>query len=482
MAGAEEIYRSMQSRPSPYQRSGRELDLAERQLERDARVRTERRDANERAARERNDTIANTISEAPRRYMEGADWKQRQEEAGQRMRQDSQVHEQSMRQGEENIGLSKQQYRAGEQAYAKDKLSMEEAQRDKGLRDLEADYWRGEESPGAGPRLVGKAAAGYRDTMDEYARQPQRRNTEEAQALATLDATKRQTALMGAGEGRERQRDMRERMDAEIAEAVQSQDPKLLADTRERWGKAGFSQTEMRLAEAKGNRAAAANRAASEFASEAQAQGTQQGQAAMQQISALRADKQSLGEIVSGMRDYQKARLGSQEAAAASEQVVSQLRAMGKNAEADQIESFATADTTGVKSRLNNMQMVAKRLLADSKRRLASAAATAQGVKSTSIQNQLRELQAEINQLEQMANGRVNLIGGGLRPPGGNAGFTTNPVTPAAPPGGAPGGVNFTDFNRSFQQSQQPQQPGAPSMRQRAVQQPGQGQQLPPQR
>lgn len=478
MRGSEELYRSMGFQPS-YVRSQPvdELGMAERQMDRDTDERRRRRQENTRASERQEDRIAQVGRDAPQAYMNAADWSKNQNA----MDEESQQRQQNLRHGE--------------QTFEKSRMENAELARDKKLRDLEANYWTGEEESGKGPRLVSKAAAGYADYMDELKRQPKRRNTEEEQQTANLEGTKagtlgtiasteltkKHTAIAGSAEGLQRRQQLREQMQDDIAEAVQSGDPQLLEDARKRWGaaKAGFSSTDVRLAEAKGQRVASANRAAKEFAAEAAAQGTQQGAAAMAAITKVRQDKDSLQTIAGAVKDYQSARAGSAEADRAAEDVINHLMAMGKQNEAEQVQKFLTVDTAGPRSRQKVMADVLKRLVIETKRKLTSAAATSHGVESRSIKAQLVGLQQELDALEAGANGRVNLIGGGSRPApaaGANANFTTQPApAPAPPQGGAqPAGVNLNDVNRQYNN----RPPASPTMRNRAIAKPGAATQL----
>lgn len=429
--GSEELYRSMGFQPS-YAPMGAsdELSMADRQMDRDTDERRRRRADQTRFSERRDDRVSQIARDVPNAYMDAATWKANQQAASEESRRRGQEYEA----GEQRYRMGEGDIKAQRQEYDVNALKKQEMERDKDMADKRAAYWSDTEEGGTMPRFISKEDMDYRDRKDEMGRQPKRRDTEEDQAEANLAATRKSTQLAGAELGLQyRQHDEAAQL-RDFTEAANN--PALLADVRTKWGKKA-DPTTLRVVEAQGARQAAANASAADIANEAQAAGTQVGQEAIRQVGTLQANYNSLSTAIDGAQEYQTAPYASGTSNAAMSKVVDNLRAMGKNAEADQIEKIAVVDTEGITLRAETMRKILSRLTAEQNQQLARAKTTVGMVRSRSIKAQLTDLEMKFSALERTAHARINAVQGGLRPVGGNnSGFLdgSGQTPPPAPP------------------------------------------------
>lgn len=437
MSGAEEFYRARQRMgPAPTDATQSTMALLDRQADRRQRELERRALSEEQSIRDRYKNAGDALVGGVEGYQKG------------------QRHGAAMKRSEEDSAMHALQMEDSQRALKRAQAEDEEYGADAKLRGLERDYWQGTEEGSTQPRLVAKAATGYKDYMDEMSRNPGRRNIEEQGAKANVAATEasiegtkagtRLTNAQIAQVGRDngiasdnRREIVAERAVADYRVALASGDKEIEGAVDNKLKKANFNSAEIALLKRKATAANATAGQDREMAQDLAVHSSPAGGMALEKISKLDGKLTATRELVGALNEYQRSNVGSGEADAALANIRSSLEALGRP-EAAQVDSLLTVDTGGIKGRTTRVQQTLQNVIGDLKREVAALKAQHGSLQSTQIRNNIQALEQQITGLQQMAgDGTIRLIGGGGAP--NNRGFLNTPVQAAPPPVQQPG-------------------------------------------
>lgn len=415
--GSEELYRSTQLNGMPYSRDT--IDLLKRQTDRNIEQTNAMTADNAASQREVAYNVGNAFAKAPQAYQEG---KQRA-----------------------------QQYDINTQGAEEQKGRMQDAQMDR-------EFWNQPDPSGSGTLRSAALMGEFEDK--KLNRDTQRQQNRESGIRSDImvkqfGQTSRQTGLSESA--------------SILKDAIKTGDQKQIDAVKKQLSQTyGLKPHEIQLAETQAKGQIASETATGNMVYETSVPG----QLANEAVVTIDNKLKGLGALISQADAYKKATWGSKEADLAQTEIENTLLELGQDPK--QVSQGLTADTSGVKTRTDKINSAIAKVKSDVKREIAQLKARAGASASPRIQGEIRNLEQNLAQIDQIAGqqkpniftggkgpGNQTMISGALQPnsqgqmnPDGSMNLQLEPTPQMAPVGGPQVQPGMPQQTSKFRQSQ----------------------------